>query len=259
MMSRRKAAPVIAVVVIVLIGIGAWWLWSQSAPEDAEAGVIVSGTVDADQVQVSSLVGGRVTSAELEEGDAVVTGDELYRIDDRALRLQVDQAKAAVRAAKAAYDEARDDDASDAEIAAAKAQWEQAKAAEKIARIQLGYAKVSAPATGTITSIAVREGELASSGRTLATITRTDSLFVRTFVPEPRIGEVAIGKVATITTDGGKRIDAKVTFIASEAQFTPSGVETQEQRAKLVYEVRLVPTGTEGLTAGMPVTVTFEK
>jgi HlyD family secretion protein len=257
-MNRHKAAPLIAVVVVAL-ALGAWYLWSRSNAEDSSAGVIASGTVDADQVQVASLVGGQVTAAELEEGDVVVAGDELYRIDDRALKLQVEQAKAAVSAAKVAYDEARDENASDADIAAAKAQWEQAKAAEKIARVELGYAKVSAPATGTVTSIAVRRGELASPGRTLATVTRTDSLFVRTFVSEPRIGEVAIGDTATITTDAGARVDGRITFIASEAQFTPSGVETQDQRAKLVYEVRLVPVRFDGLTPGMPVTVAFAR
>ena len=258
-MNRSKATPVIVVVVIALLAIGGWWWWSERAAEEAAGALVVSGNVDADQVQVSSLVAGRVTSSAAKEGDAVQPGDVLYRIDDRALQLQLEQAEAAVRATKVAYDEARDEDASDADIAAAKAQYQQAKAAAKIARIQRGYAKISAPATGTITSIAVREGELASSGRTLATITRTDSLFVRTFVPEPRIGQVAVGDVATIATDAGERIDARVSFIASEAQFTPSAVETQEQRAKLVYEVRLVPDMIEGLTPGMPVTVTFAR
>lgn len=258
-MNRKKAAPVIAIVIVVALGVGAWYAWSQRNTDESEAGVVVSGNVDADQVQVSSLVAGRITSAALEEGDAVGTGDKLYRIDDRALKAQLTQAKAAVRATRIAYEEARDDDESDADIAAAKAAWEQAKAAEEIARIQLGYATVSAPATGTVTAVAVREGELASSGRTLATITRTDSLFVRTFVPEPRIGEIAIGDTVSVATDAGRQIDAQVTFIASEAQFTPSSVETEEQRAKLVYEVRLVPESTEGLTAGMPVTVTFAR
>jgi len=58
-------------------------------------------------------------------------------------------------------------------------------------------------------------------------------------------------------TDTGKTVAATVTFVASSAQFTPSSVETKDQRAKLVYEVRLEPRSTEGLTPGMPVTVTF--
>ena len=164
-----------------------------------------------------------------------------------------------MRAADAAYKQAVKDKESKADKAAAKAQLDQARAAEKIARIQLGYAVVSSPATGTVTSIAIAEGELTSPGRTMATITQTGSLFVRAFVPEVQIGQVAIGDTATLLTDGGKTAEAKVTFIASQAQFTPSNVETKDQRAKLVYEVRLEPVSTEGLTPGMPVTVTIAK
>jgi HlyD family secretion protein len=256
-MNRQRTRIIIVVAVVVALGAGAWYVLAQRNAAESAGAVVSSGTVDADQVQVSSLVGGLITSADLTEGDVVGAGDKLYRIDDRALKAQLAQAKAAVKATKVAYDEAQDNGESDADVAAAKAAWEQAKAAEKIAKIQLGYAKVSAPASGTVTSIALREGELASTGRTLATLTLTDSLFVRTFVPEPRIGDVAVREKATIATDSGDTVDATVTFIASEAQFTPSAVETQDQRAKLVYEVRLVPDSPEKLAPGMPVTVTI--
>ena len=256
-MDRRRIVPVV-IVLLVALGVGGWYWWTNRTTVEPGT-VVVSGTVDANQVQVPSLVGGRVVKAELAEGDAVSGGALLYRIDDRALRLQVDQAAAGVRAANAAYKQAVHDDKSKADKAAAKAQLDQARAAERIARIQLGYAQVSSPATGTVTSIAIAEGELASPGRTMATITETGSLFVRSFVPETQIGQVAIGDVATLLTDGGTTSRAKVTFIASQAQFTPSNVETKEQRAKLVYEVRLEPVSTGGLTPGMPVTVTIAK
>jgi len=254
-MDRRRIVP-LAIVALLVLGAAGWYWWSNRAIVDPGT-VVVSGTIDANQVQVTSLVGGRVVQAELAEGDAVSGGVTLYRIDDRTLQLQVDQAAAAVRAANAAHKQAVKDDESKADIAAAKAQLDQARAAEDIARIQLGYARISSPATGTVTSIAIAEGELTSPGRTMATITETGSLFVRTFVPESQIGLVTIGDAATLLTDAGETSEAKVTFIASQAQFTPSNVETKDQRAKLVYEVRLEPVGVEGLTPGMPVTVTI--
>lgn len=254
MEHRKRLIPI--VLVAVLAGVGAWY-WFSGRTTDTTGAVVASGTIDAVQAQVTALVGGRVTSATLAEGAEVAGGAVLYRIDDSALKLQVDQAAAGVAAAKAAYDQAVADKKSSADIAAAKAAWDQALAAEKIARIQLGYATVNAPATGTVTSVAVRVGETASPGRTLATITETGALYVRTFVPETRIGDIAVGDSAKLVTDAGKSVDAKVTFIASSAQFTPSNVETKDQRAKLVYEVRLEPVSAEGLTPGMPVTVTF--
>lgn len=253
-MDRRKLIPVVLVVVLLAAGV---WYWFSARDADSGEAVVVSGTVDAVQAQVTALVGGRVIEARLAEGQEVTAGAVLYRVDDAALKLQVQQAAAAVTAAKAAYDQAVADKQSSADIAAALAQWEQARAAEKIARIQLGYATVTSPTTGTVTSVAVRTGETASPGRTLATITETGVLFVRTFAPETRIGEIEVGDDATVVTDAGKTFDATVTFIASSAQFTPSNVETKDQRAKLVYEVRLEPNSADGLTPGMPVTVTF--
>lgn len=255
-MTRHKIAPII--LAIALVAAGGWYVWS-SRTADTNGPVTVSGTVDADQVQVSSLVGGRVTEAKLAEGDRVAAGDVLYHVDDSALALQVTQANAAVTAAKAAWDQTVKDKDSKADIAAAKAQWQQATAAVKIAKIQLGYATITAPAAGTVTAVAIGEGELASPGRTLATITEDDAVFVRAFVPEPSMGKIAVGQSVRIETDSGDTVAAKVTFIASQAQFTPSNVETKDQRSKLVFEVRLAPTASSALNPGMPVTVIFEQ
>ncbi|MDZ4064625.1 MAG: hypothetical protein U1E22_08180, partial [Coriobacteriia bacterium] len=65
---------------------------------------------------------------------------------------------------------------------------------------------------------------------------------------------------ATVTTDSSSReFDARVTFIASQAEFTPSNIETRDQRVKLVYEVRLdIPDSGDVLKPGMPVDVRFK-
>lgn len=253
-MNRRKIVPVVLAAVLAMAG--AWYWYSQRA-ETEQATALAAGTADSDQVQLAALISGRVVEVTVVEGDAVNTGDVLYRIDSAALKLQVDQAEAAKRAAKAAWDQAVDDDESDADIAAAKAQWQQTDAAVKLARIQLGYATVTAPATGTVTAVAVDVGELASPGRTLATIMIKDSTFVRAFVAETAVGRLRLGGSATIVTNAGDSVDGTVSFIASEAQFTPSNVETKDQRAKLVYEVRIEPSSPDALNPGMPVTVDF--
>jgi HlyD family secretion protein len=125
--------------------------------------------------------------------------------------------------------------------------------------VQLTYATVTAPQAGVVSAVAANAGQNASPGKTIATISDTNDLFVRVFVPETRIGDVKIGAAATVKTDSSDATyPGTVEFIASKAEFTPNNVETKEQRVKLVYEVRVRLNDTSGvLKAGMPVDVTF--
>ena len=137
---------------------------------------------------------------------------------------------------------------------------DQAKAAVSLAKVQLGYATVTAPHGGTVVSVTANAGENASPGKTLATISDPADLFVRVFVPETEIGNVKLGQTATITTDSTTNTyNGRVEFVAAAAQFTPNNVETKDQRVKLVYEARVRITDPSGeLKAGMPVDVAFE-
>ena len=78
------------------------------------------------------------------------------------------------------------------------------------------------------------------------------------FVPELEIGTIKNGQAAKLVTDAGVTYQGTVSFIASQSEFTPNNVQTKDQRAKLVYEVRVRVSDTSGnLKAGMPVDVTF--
>lgn len=254
-----RTRVIVAVLVVAVLAGGGYAAWRFLGTPEAEGALAGSGTVEAREIQVASLVAGRVTAVGASEGDVVKSGQVLVRIDAAALKEQVAAAKANVSAAKAMLAQARDD-GTDAEVDAAKARVDAAKAQLAAARVQLGYATVSAPATATVSVLAIEPGENATPGRALATLTDLDDLYVSVYVPETRIGEVALGDAAKVTTDSSaKTFPGRVEFIASEAEFTPSNVETKEQRVKLVYQVRVRLTGGEDvLKPGMPVDVTFE-
>ncbi len=254
---------IIIVVVLLLIAAGAaggWWWWTTYG-QDATAEDVLggSGTIEAREVAVSSLIAGRIATAEAEEGAEVTSGTVLFTLDSELLQLQVTQADAGVRAAQAALDQARADKASTAEIARVQARLDQASAARQMADAQLGYATITAPMDGTIAKLTASLGENASPGKTLATLTDLSTLYVSIYIPETNIGEVTLGDMATITADSSETDFAGVVvYIASEAEFTPSNVETKEQRVKLVYEVRLeVDDAGDVLKPGMPVDVAF--
>jgi HlyD family secretion protein len=266
MAERKHKGPPIAariVVLLLLIGGGVWWWWwssnaTESTAEDAEP--TLSGSLEATEYQVSPAIAGRVTELNVVEGDKVAAGDVLVQLDTTTLELQVEQAKQAVTVAKATQTNVKNDkDKTKADRTSAAAKVAQAEAAVKLAEAQLGYATVTAPQSGTVTSVTTNLGQNAAPGKTLLTIAETDHLFARVYVSETEIGNVKVGEAAQAVTDSSKKTyQGKVTFIASEAQFTPNTIQTKDQRVKLVYEVRVELSDSTGtLKPGMPVDVTL--
>jgi len=254
----RRVVPVLVIVAIMAAVVVGYFVYF--APSKSVTGLSASGTVETQQTIISPLTSGRITAVLVNEGQQVKTGAVLFRIDSRVLKDQLAQAEAAERAARVNYREVRDDSGStSADIAAAKAQFDQAKLAVASARILVSYATVTSPTDAIASSVAVHAGEVASPGQTLAILSDPKKLQVSVFVPETEIGNVHTGDKATLRTDSSsKTFDGTVTFIASQAEFTPANIETKDQRVKLVFEVRLSvsdPSGT--LKPGMPVDVRF--
>lgn len=246
------------VVLIALVAVAGYFTWRYVAvPSSAtRAALSGSGTIEADEVSLSPLTSGRIVSAPATEGARVKKGDVLFRIDDSVAKLQAAQAAAGVNAAKAARDQAKRDKKSSADISAAQAQLDQARAQLSLAQLSLSYCVVASPVDGTLLQIAMDAGENATPGKTLATIARLDRLTVAVYIPETEIGKVRLGSAATASDDSGGTHTGTVTFVSSQAEFTPSQIETKDERVKLVYKIRIAITGSgDGLKPGMPVDV----
>jgi HlyD family secretion protein len=148
------------------------------------------------------------------------------------------------------------------QIAAQRAQVEQADAA--VAAIDAGLANltVRAPFAGVVTVRNREPGEIVPAGSPVVTVLNRDDRWVRIYVPENRVGAVRPGQAATITSDTPPRrpYAGRVEFIASEAEFTPKSVQTQEERVKLVYAVKVRVSGDAAydLKPGMPADVRIE-
>lgn len=256
----KRIVPII-LVIAVLAGAG-WWAWTTYGPgaKAAAAALGGSGTIEADQIAITPQVSGRVVSAPSQEGVAVKKGDVLYKLDDSVLKLSVEQAQAGVDAARENYKHVKKDSGSTkAEKASAKAQYDQAVVAVSMAKVQVGYATIKSPIDGILSNLAVRAGENAAPGSTLAIVSDTGNLYVTIYVPENRIGDVKIGQVGTVSTDSTEQYEAKVTYVSSQAEFTPASIETKDQRVKLVYQVKLAVTNADAaLKPGMPADVVLK-
>lgn len=253
-MKRRPPRPLIALLVLALFAtVG--YLWWRSRSETTIASKTLSGVVETRTYQVSAPMAATVTAVQATEGARVAKGATLLRLDTRSLDLQITQAKQGVTAARAAVTKAQDDGTS-ADVAAARARLAQAQAAVSLATVQRSNAVVTAPHGGTIITVSTNAGQTAAPGRTLVTLIDPADLYVRVYIPEPQLVDVKVGGKATVTACDTRRTGT-ISFVAAKPEFTPNTVETEDQRTKLVYEVRIRVSDPSGaLKPGLPVDVT---
>lgn len=144
-------------------------------------------------------------------------------------------------------------------IAAQRAVVAQAEAAVRQLDATLANAVIRAPFDGVVTVKDREEGEVVAAGTPVLTVTNLADRWVRIYVREDRIGAVRLGQAAVVTADTypGKRYAGAVSYIASEAEFTPRTVQTAEERVKLVYAVKVRITGDAAvdLKPGIPADV----
>jgi len=144
-------------------------------------------------------------------------------------------------------------------IDAAAASVETARHSLEQAEKALAKRKVFAPAAGTIEEVYFRPGEVVNAGQAVVALLPPGNLKVRFFVQEPVRANLQVDQTVNVTCDVCSReLQAKISFIAREAEFTPPVIFSREQRQKLVYLVEAHPIAeTAKLTAGQPVTVSL--
>jgi HlyD family secretion protein len=143
-------------------------------------------------------------------------------------------------------------------VAGAEAQLRNFEAQLDLARRLLSDAELRAPFGGVVTSRLMEPGEMASPTRPVVTLATTGVKWVRAYVSEANLGQVAPGMRATIATDSfpDRPLDGWIGFISPVAEFTPRTVQTEDLRTSLVYEVRVfVEDPDDVLRIGMPATV----
>jgi len=175
------------------------------------------------------------------------------------LKLQHDVAKSRVVESESLLRMARGNlsriDAARDDIATAEAQIDVAKAALDQAAVQLGYTSLKSPLDGVVTSRNIEPGETVNVGKEVITISDLQRVDLKIFVEETIIGKVKPGQKVAVTVDTfpGKVYHGTVSFVSPEGEFTPKIIQTQKERVKLVYLVKVsIPNPHYDLKAGMP-------
>jgi HlyD family secretion protein len=147
-------------------------------------------------------------------------------------------------------------------IEAQAARLQEALAALAAVEARLGDATLEAPFAGRVTTKHRTVGETVAPGVPVVTLQDLSDRWVRVYVPEDRLGAVPRGAEARITADTfpGKAYRGEVSYLASEAEFTPKSVQTSEERVRLVYAAKVRVTGDpeHELKPGMPVDVELD-
>lgn len=143
-------------------------------------------------------------------------------------------------------------------INAARAQFDEAQAAVEAASVAREDLQVKSPVDGVVTRKHAEVGETLGAGRPVVTVTDISRPWVRVYIPENQIGKVRLGAAAKIKVDTfpNREFDGRVSYVSSQAEFTPKNVQTQEERVKLVFAVNVTLDNRDGtLKPGMPADV----
>lgn len=166
----------------------------------------------------------------------------------------IEQARASLREAQERYALVKKGPRKET-IDQGRARLRKAKEALAQAETRLGYTTLHSPLSGVVLSANIEPGEYVASGTPVITVGDLEKVWLRAYINETDLGRVKVGQRVRVTTDTypGKIYEGRVSFISSEAEFTPKNVQTEKERVKLVYRVKIdIPNPQMELKPGMP-------
>ena len=120
---------------------------------------------------------------------------------------------------------------------------------------RLEHSYIKAPATGTVLQKYAEQGEVTGGGRPLFKLADLETLYLRAYITADQLTQIKLGQEVKVYgdfgKDGQKAYDGRVTWIAEQAEFTPKTIQTRNERANLVYAVKIAVPNDGYLKIGM--------
>jgi len=141
------------------------------------------------------------------------------------------------------------------QIEQARARVQAAGEAVALVQVRLGYTTLTAPMDGMVLADSVEPGEVINAGTPVITVADLEHVWFKAYVAEPDLGRIQLGQQVAITTDSwpDRTFTGTITTISNEAEFTPRMVQTQRERVKLVYRIKVTIDNPDlALKPGMP-------
>ena len=157
------------------------------------------------------------------------------------IRAQEGQVERALAAGKIAEANSREMKRREQDLATRRAEIARATASLAMIDSQLADTVGSSPVDGVVLVKSADVGEVLAPGTTVVTVGDIDHPWLRGYVNETDLGKIKLGSKAKVPTDSypGKVYQGRVTFISSEAEFTPKQIQTEQERVKLVYRIKI--------------------
>lgn len=233
----------------------------------------VSGNIEGDDVRISFRVDGQITELLADEGVVIKNGDIVARLNTDELSKIRDNAKADLKSAQYDHELAKIDyqraenllnagaisaqkrDTAKTKVDAAKANVEKLKASLELAETRLGFTDLASPLNGYVLVKSALPGEVVQPGAPVFTAIDLNNIWVVAYLNEGDLGKVKFGQKAYVQTDTypGKKYNGWISFISSQAEFTPKYIQTGEERVKYVYRIKVrVDNSSLDFKPGMP-------
>src|SRR5215467_10386167 len=187
----------------------------------------------------------------------VKTGATTQQLVDQE-RADLRSANAKVQGLEAALAQMHGPMGREGEIKVQQALIESLRAALAMTQWRIDQRHVMAPAAGIVADVLARPGETIPAGGAVVSMLPPENIFVRFFVPEPRLAEVHGGdKVALLCDRCPADLAATISFISPQAEFTPPVIYSEASRSKLVYMVEARPPREQAtlINPGQPIAV----
>lgn len=260
--------PVILIIAVMAAGI--FILKERGANGKA---IKVSGNIEGDDVRISFRVAGQILELLTDEGMVIKQNDIVARLNKDELSKVKAEAEASLKYAQFRYkldyiDYVRAEnllkegaisvqkrDSAKTLMDTDKANIKKLRASLELAKTKLGWADLASPLNGYVLVKSALPGEVVQAGAPVFTAVDLNNIWVTAYINETDLGKVKLGQKAYVETDTyrGKKYNAWVSFISSQAEFTPKYIQTSEERVKYVYRVKVrVDNSSLDLKPGMP-------
>lgn len=281
------------IILVIILALVLYFLLSSKGEKD-KGEISASGTIEITEVEVSSKLAGRIEKLLVDEGDSVLKDQVLIELETKELQAQIKQAQAAYQVSLAQLAQSKSNsenlktnlertrqlfkagsatqqqlDDQETKYQMAKDQFnsathltEQNKAMIDLIKVNLDNMVIKSPINGLVLSKNTEIGEVVSPGSSLLTLGDLFRPWVKIYIKEPDLGKVKLGQKAQVKIDSypDKVFEGKVTYISSQAEFTPKNIQTKEERVKLVFGIKVsLDNPLQILKPGMPADVVLSK